>query len=216
MNRCPSYPGYSVNTNNEAFSHRKRRRIPNLHGGTEAYIDYKHIKKLRHFVNKKGYLEFGIKTDKGIRAVGIHVLVADAYIGKKPIGMVVRHKDNNKKNNHPNNLCYGTHQDNATDRVVSGGYAQGENHSRSRFTKKQVLTILKLRKQRIKTRVIAQKFSTCTAVIEGIIYNKTYLNIKRDKVMVYRVKDRGGILSAKKDTAESLLKRPNKTQKVNK
>lgn len=50
----------------------------------------------------------------------VHRLVAEAFIGSRPLGEVVRHLDGNPKNNFVDNLAYGTHADNMNDTVAHG------------------------------------------------------------------------------------------------
>lgn len=50
----------------------------------------------------------------------IHHLVALTFLGDKPEGMLVLHKDGNALNNRASNLYYGTYSDNAKDRVKHG------------------------------------------------------------------------------------------------
>ena len=52
----------------------------------------------------------------------VHHLVASAFIGERPPGSFVLHKDDNRDNNHVTNLYYGTPTDNAQDRVTNGVY----------------------------------------------------------------------------------------------
>lgn len=62
---------------------------------------------------KSGYLSHRL-LGKTFR---VHVLVALAFIGPRPDGMVVRHLDDDPSNNTVENLAYGTRQDNADDAV---------------------------------------------------------------------------------------------------
>lgn len=50
----------------------------------------------------------------------VHVLVALAFLGPRPAGMMVRHLDGNKWNNAALNLRYGTAHENQNDRGVVG------------------------------------------------------------------------------------------------
>jgi hypothetical protein len=56
----------------------------------------------------------------GHRLVGVHQLVAAAFIGPCPDGQQVRHLDGDPLNNVPANLAYGTHADNMQDRLRHG------------------------------------------------------------------------------------------------
>lgn len=50
----------------------------------------------------------------------IHSLVAEAFLGPRPAGQEVRHKDGNRKNASAGNLCYGTRSENIRDAVAHG------------------------------------------------------------------------------------------------
>lgn len=52
----------------------------------------------------------------------IHVLVAETFLGPKPKGQQVRHKDGTKDNNRADNLEYGTAHENIMDAVRLGTY----------------------------------------------------------------------------------------------
>lgn len=181
MKKCPSFPGYSVNEKGEVFSHRIRKRIPNMHCGSYAVICDSACKKLSPALKGKGYLQVSIKTATTIRPIGVHVLVADAYIGPRPKGMLVRHLDDNPKNNHPSNLRYGTYLDNAHDRLINGGYKRGGEHVNAKLTNQQSEEIRDLRRKGVKVKELAEKFDISIATIECVIYNKHYLNKPIDK-----------------------------------
>jgi hypothetical protein len=65
------------------------------------------------------YLEPGKHADRAV-----HVLVAAAFIGPKPDGMEVRHRDGDRLNPRASNLLYGSRSDNVLDSVRHGTHAQ--------------------------------------------------------------------------------------------
>ena len=72
----------------------------------------------------KGYPRVTIADEGGQkRVVRVHILVASAFIGPRPDGLVTRHLDGDQSNNRPSNLAYGTHRENARDSVRHGAYA---------------------------------------------------------------------------------------------
>lgn len=54
-----------------------------------------------------------------------HHLIAETFLGERPRGMLVCHKDDDPKNNAVSNLYYGTHSDNITDAYRLGGLKRG-------------------------------------------------------------------------------------------
>lgn len=52
----------------------------------------------------------------------VHMLVAEAFLGPRPIGQEVRHKDDDRTNPRLDNLEYGTRQDNVNDMMGRGRY----------------------------------------------------------------------------------------------
>ncbi len=50
----------------------------------------------------------------------VHLLVLEAFVGPRPLGLVARHLDDDPSNNSLENLEWGTYQDNTFDRVRNG------------------------------------------------------------------------------------------------
>lgn len=91
----PGYQGYKINTYGDIITKVSNTFLkPWIHKGFKQY--------------------FRIKlTANGIRkCFSIHELVALAFIGPRPKGMVVHHRDGNTFNNHVSNLEYCTHAQN--------------------------------------------------------------------------------------------------------
>lgn len=63
----------------------------------------------------KGYRHVAVRDDQGKRRRKLHVLVALAFHGPRPPGLVIRHLNGDKTDNRPDNLAYGTHRQNAGD-----------------------------------------------------------------------------------------------------
>lgn len=75
------------------------------------------------------------------KIVYLHHLVAEAFIGDRPEGLSVLHRDDNPLNNHIDNLYYGNQGENIEDAIKNGGFVVGEDSGFSKLTEKQVCNI---------------------------------------------------------------------------
>ena len=96
----PGYPRYAISEDGELLSFVYSRRSQEPHF-IKPFID-KHT----------GYYKVGIKSLKGRKNAYIHDLVARAFLGERPKGYQIDHKDGNKLNNHYSNLHYVTVKEN--------------------------------------------------------------------------------------------------------
>jgi NUMOD4 motif/HNH endonuclease len=105
----------------EVSSHGRVRSIPRR--GTRAGA----IRKLgRH--HKHGYLDLNLRRPgAGTSRHLVHVLVAEAFLGARPRGQVVRHLNDDPADNNAWNLAWGTQGDNGRDAT-----ANGRNHYANR------------------------------------------------------------------------------------
>jgi hypothetical protein len=82
-------------------------------------------------VSSSGHLGVRLFVKDQERAISksVHALVANAFIGPRPTGMEVCHRDGNPANNELANLRYGTRSENVLDQVRHGVHAQaGKTH----------------------------------------------------------------------------------------
>lgn len=75
---------------------------------------------MRPFIDRNGYALHQLRNRGGRQQIRAHVLVAAAFIGPRPAGLILRHLDGNPSNNTPRNLAYGTFSENQYDRVRHG------------------------------------------------------------------------------------------------
>lgn len=157
-------------------------------------------KILKIFENNGGYLVFATKIGGkcGVAyCFKIHRLVAEAFLeppdedlvsrcSKQGYGnVIVRHRDNNKKNNHYSNLSWGTYQDNTNDYMKSGNWKPSEipkglNSPVAKLNAEQVKYIRDNYKPRCKTngcRAIAKLFGVGHWVVSDVVIGKSYTDV---------------------------------------
>ena len=127
----PGFSTYMVSDNGGVFSKKWNR-----------------IRKLRTCIGSRGYVRTGLYRDDGARCVmSVHLLVLLAFVGEKPDNHYMGlHIDDNKLNNHVDNLKWGTFQDNMDDRVRNGKQKQGVRVWTAKLTPKEVREIRDLHK----------------------------------------------------------------------
>lgn len=81
-------------------------------------------KLLKPYLANNGYLTVGLKRQCSVKRRTIHSLVVEAFIGPRPDGMEVLHRDGNKTNPVLTNLHYGTKSENAYDTVRHGAHVR--------------------------------------------------------------------------------------------
>lgn len=89
----------------------------------------------------KGYPRVGLTDATGNqKGKRVHLLVAAAFIGPKPEGLQVNHKDGVKTNNHYSNLEYVTASENSrhADRTGLRRKPRGQKHGMSKMTDNKV------------------------------------------------------------------------------
>ncbi|AWM37052.1 NUMOD4 motif-containing HNH endonuclease [Gemmata obscuriglobus] len=80
---------------------------------------------LKPATNHKGYLCFRLTCEGEVYNLTAHGAVCAAFIGPRPNGATINHKDGDKTNNAPNNLEYATHYENFLHAVANGLRSNG-------------------------------------------------------------------------------------------
>jgi hypothetical protein len=92
---------------------------------------------------RKGqYRAVWLYTPKGKRVKRtVHSLVCSAWKGKRPRGMVVRHRDGISTHNAARNLEWATHSDNCMDKHAHGTMVKGEKHHNCKLSDARVVEL---------------------------------------------------------------------------
>lgn len=109
----------------------------------------------------------------------VHRLVAEAFIGLRPDGLFVNHKDGVKKNNRPSNLEYVTNKQNQEHAALHGLSASGERNGSAKLTEEQVREIRVLLAKEMPKQHIADQYGVARSTIGWIARGQTW------KSMVY-------------------------------
>ncbi len=155
-----NYPDYFVSNKGRITS--TRRVIPYIMKGGRG-------------TSSMRYFRVTLRGREGTKCVNIHTLVASAFLGKRPKGLLTLHWDGDVSNCSVDNLYYGTHQQNADDRITHGNSGKREKNPNSKLTD---TTIEEIRERyipgKIKQADLARTFGVTQTQISRIVANKSW------------------------------------------
>jgi hypothetical protein len=111
------------------------RTCPKSSGGTTRKVPER---ILALHMNPHGYWQVHLSQEGRPRNFRVHVLVAAAFLGPKPEGLVICHGPGGKQDNRPGNLSYKTQAENMADKYRDGTEQTGERHPMAKLTEAQV------------------------------------------------------------------------------
>ena len=133
------------------------------------------LSQTRNPVNGYMYVHLGRGN---IRSV--HSLVTEAFLGDRPDGFVVRHKNGNREDNRLENLEYGTSFQNYEDSLSHGTACVGEGHPQSKLTSNEVLLIRKRARGGESMSKIALDVNVSYLTVSNIVHRKTWRWLSED------------------------------------
>lgn len=167
----PRYPGY------QASSFGRVRSIDRIiFLGKHPRVYKGRIKKPCLYTQKDGYRSYKthLAVNKKIFFVGVHRLVAEAFLGPLPKGFHTMHLDGNSLNNRLENLRYGTAKENAATTVLLGrGATKGTKNHNNRLSEDDVRDVRKLLVM-FNEYIIAEMYGVSRGCILGIKQNKNW------------------------------------------
>lgn len=117
-----------------------------------------------------------LNGDKQI-SVFPHKLVMRYFVGKRPRGLVINHKDFNKLNNDISNLEYVTQKQNSQHSVKYRRHAFGERINSAKLSRKNVLEIRKMHVIGVPISLITYAYQVSRSNIDSIVIRKTWRHI---------------------------------------
>lgn len=112
------------------------------------------------------------------KLIGVHRLVAIAFLNNPDNKKYVHHKDNNPSNNHVDNLEWCTQAENIGYSVAQGRFNQGTLSLRSKFTEEDVVEIRKrISNKEISQCKLAKELGVTQNCISEIVNRQTWKHI---------------------------------------
>ena len=127
-------------------------------------------------VNKQGHRNV-ILRGRGNRSTCIHVLVAEAFLGPRPEGLVVRHGKNGVDDNSVENLSYGTQLQNIHDKKRDGTWQVADTAGRRTLTSEQAREIYCSSES---STTLGERFGVDATTIRAIWRGKNWASVTRD------------------------------------
>lgn len=139
--------------------------------------------KLIRALNKDNwnYWRLSLYKQNKIYTIRVHIMVAYAFIGPRPIGFEINHIDTNKNNNRWDNLEYVTPSINILHNFKMGvSTNKGTRNPRNLLTEKQVIDL----RQKLENdgsvsyrKELAKELSVSLSCINGIYRNKNWKHL---------------------------------------
>jgi hypothetical protein len=127
-------------------------------------------------VGNGNYLTVGLSKHHHQTFIPVHRLVCEAWHGPPPFENArVLHWDDNKDNNIPNNLRWGTSMENADDAKRNNRSPRGENHGRAKVSREDVEQIRLLHKQGVSQLELAGRYNIGSSAVSNIVNRKTWV-----------------------------------------
>jgi len=161
----PGYPRYGVSQDGQVYYQKLSAWLP-MHGS-----------RTWNKANPVGYLKVNLAKDGTKKTFPVHTLVALVFIGPRPTGLEINHKDGNHFNNQVENLEYVTPSVNIRHAHHSGliKVPSGEGHSKTSLTGAQVQELRTMRKQEgIPFHALAEKFGISRRSARDIVNHRTW------------------------------------------
>lgn len=113
------------------------------------------------------------------RTISVHVLVAEAFLGERPHGMVPNHEDGDRSNNRASNLKWTTQAANVKHAYDLGlADARGERNGQAVLTEADVISIRQTYVgRRGQQAAMARQYGVSDATIRDVVRGKTWSHL---------------------------------------
>ena len=133
------------------------------------------------YITADGYHQYCLYAgDYKTKNVLVHALVAGAFIGPCPPGLICCHNNGDAGQNHLGNLRYDTPKSNSEDMVRHGGSLPGSLNSQAKLTEDDVERILRM-KGVSSYRTIASHFGVSFSAIQRIMSGDGWRHVGKNQ-----------------------------------
>lgn len=157
-----------------------RGRVRRIAGGKGTYVG--HI--LRPRDNNCGYPCVMLYKNKHRKLRTVHTLVTEAFLGPRPAGLQVNHKNGIKEDNRIGNLEYVTQSENirhsfrVLGRKRSGGVSRGETNGQAKLTATDVRAVRRLYVEGGVTQYeLAERYGVSQYAIWCVLRRKRWIHV---------------------------------------
>lgn len=165
----PFAPGYDVSDCGNVRSWRPRNGIGALS---------KVSRPVKLVPGDNGYWRVTVTVDGKRKMMEVHRIMAITFLGDQSDRFrLVRHLDDNKKNNVIGNLAWGGAVENAADAARNGLILRGESHGMAELTEEKVREIFRLSGLGWGARRIAKEIQTSRSNVRFILAGKTWAHL---------------------------------------
>ena len=164
----PGFPGYHIDRAGQVWSAHRKGKVPR--GARSAWLDPQDWTLRQPWRDPEGYLHHTLVRDNaGTRQrIALHILVATAFLGPRPEGLVVAHLDGDKSNNRVENLTYVSQRENIGHKRDHGTMVCGDRSHLSRLTDHQCSRMLDCLKVGFSRREVAGAFGVSVAHVAAL------------------------------------------------
>jgi hypothetical protein len=136
---------------------------------------------LRPSRDRAGYMHVGLCRAGVMKNLTVHRLVMAAFVGPCPDGLETRHLDGNPSNNAwPDNLAYGTAEENLADKLRHGTTGRGERNPRHKLTTDDVREIHRRFEVGESKRSLARSFGVTPPMVRNILAGTAWQEVGRE------------------------------------
>lgn len=140
-----------------------------------AVVNPRTGRTLTQTLRRDGYRTVTIQVGRRRKCLLVHGMMAEAFIGPRPPGKLVRHLDGTRRNA-ASNLAYGTHQQNSDDAKLHGVVAFGIKNGQSRLTEKTVVALRQIG-DLMPARLLAKYLRVSTDIVNKVRRLETWPHV---------------------------------------
>lgn len=146
-------------------------RLQTSHSGPKKHHRKRPPRVIKIHSDDRGYKKLILWRDGKYHNIYLHQVVAELAYGPCPEGLIVRHLDDDKGNNWPSNLAYGTQVENMADAKRNGTAraARGEEHGHADLSDQIILAIRRLHGYGLPASILGPSFGLTNKYVSVIL-----------------------------------------------